>query len=130
MAAVLLLLHNLQAMQAQRRTVQTEQPAWRRVAADQKSGLKLEAITDMLRLAMASAEPGSASSGRASRAQGYRVHIHTTAAAASGPGPKRPPGGQTSMLDGQPTLSYWCFTPGAAMHELANLKVWAACCAL
>ena len=87
-------------------------------ATERGQGMKLDTVADMLRLAMASAQPQGP--GKQPRNQGYRVHIHT--APLNG---KRPPGSgaQATLADSQPTLSYWCFSPGSAMQELAGLKV-------
>lgn len=77
----------------------------------------------MLRLAMMTAEP--VGTHKQPRMQGYRVHIHLAPSRSH----KRGSTGQQSLLDARPTLSYWCFAPGAAMQELVSLKV-GACAAL
>ena len=76
-------------------------------------------MADMLRLAMTSGEPPKP--GQPCRMQGYRVHVHITPSKGGKRGSGA--GGQASLLEGKPTLSYWCFAPGTAMQELAALKV-------
>ncbi|GAB4815023.1 hypothetical protein N2152v2_002069 [Parachlorella kessleri] len=80
-----------------------------RSSGSRSSNYRLHALDEALRLAFASApDPMLQQQGIPPAHLGYRVHVHLEKA-----------------RDGRmlPTLSYWCFSPGQTMAQLAQMKV-------